>query len=73
MKATALWLIVLCGPAQANISEVKVSSRLTCGIVGTMYRHYHKQGYTLEQMKAYLRAHGISESRVAGAEKCLNG
>ena len=71
-KATVLWALLLMCPAQAS-NDSAGPSRLTCAVVRGLYHHYAKKGYTIDQMRAYLRAHGISESRAAGAEKCLNG
>ena len=63
-------LILLASPAFAG-EEPKIPTRFGCAVVRSLYGHYAKQGYTIDQMRAFLQSKGFSEARVAGAEKCL--
>jgi hypothetical protein len=67
-----LLLMLLASPACAGEVEPKIPTRLGCIVVRALHRHWAREGYTVEQMKDYMRHKGISEARVAGAEKCLS-
>jgi hypothetical protein len=72
MAKLLLAIMLVAGSTMACRADAPVlPSRFTCAVVRTLYRHYQKQHYTIDQMKDYLRGNGLSEEKITGAEKCL--
>lgn len=72
-RKIALCILMLsASPAMATReADATMPSKWGCVIVRGFFAHWLQKGYTLAQMKAFLRSNGISEARIATAEKCL--
>jgi len=67
-------VMVLGVASSAYAQEPKMPSKLSGFFVKKMYLHYSKEGYSLDQMKDYLRhKHLLSEARIARAQRCIVG
>ncbi len=72
IRALAIVMLLAASPARAGGVDIEnLPARLGCPVVRVMYKHYQKQGFTRDQMVAYMRAKGISEARIAGLQKCV--
>ena len=72
MRSLILIVALLTSPAYAgDVVEPKIPTKFGCAIARSLYKHYIHQ-YTIDQMKDFLRSKGVSEARIAGAEKCLS-
>ena len=71
MRSLILIVVLMASPAYAGDVEPKMPTKFGCAIARSLYRHYVHQ-YTVDQMKDFLRSKGVSEARIAGAEKCLS-
>ena len=64
-------MTVACPTPSGAFSLEHLPERLSCPVVRLAYRHYAKQGYSTEQMVAYLRSRGVAPARIEGAIRCV--
>ncbi len=72
MKLVLAIMLLLASPAYAGgLDPETLSARISCPVIRVLYRHYAKQGFTQDQMAAFMRSKGISEPKIAKLAQCI--
>ncbi len=72
MRLILALALLVASPAYAEVPSMEnLPARLSCPVVRVIYRHYAKQGFTADQMAAFMRSKGISEPKIAKLAQCI--